>query len=546
MALPMGVVTFLFSDIEESTRHAQRLGDVAWAQLLRDHDRIVDGAVAAHRGTVVKHEGDGTFAVFPDATEAVAASVAITGALAAGALDGAGTAVRVRIGLHRGAGRLTEGGGDYVGIDVHFAARVAAAGNGGQIVISEAARAALGPLPEAAIVVDEGVRRLKDFDDPQPLYRIVVEGVSDDDRALRTEDLPSNLPSLATRFVGRGLRARPARRAAHGFPPADPYRSRRHGQDPDGRGTRRRGARPVPWGTWFVDLAPIRDPSLVVGTVAVAMGLREEPGVPVATTSRDHLRSTEALLVLDNLEQLLPDAAGTVATLLRDAPLLRLIVTSREVLRVGGELEYVVPPLAGAEGVELFLDRARSGRAWDAVDADLDTVRAIVDRLEGLPLAIELAAARTRMMAPAAILERLSGSLDVLAGGVRDLPERQRTLRGTVAWSHDLLDPEEQVIFRRSAVFNGGWTGEAAEAVVDPSRSLTVAVLDGLESLADKSLVRVEVTDHGEPRFGRHVLIREYALERLADAGERADCERRHAMTYLAIRRGGRPEAVGR
>jgi predicted ATPase/class 3 adenylate cyclase len=551
MTLPTGEVTFLFSDIEGSTRHARRLGDAAWSEMLRDHDRLIDKTVSRLGGVVVKHEGDGAFAAFSEARSAVEAAIEIARELAGGSLGDGGVGVLVRIGLHTGEGRATDTGLDYVGIDVHYAARVAAAGNGGQIVISETTHSGLGANGQGAlaeaIIVDAGLRKLKDFDEPRSLYRVVVPGVADDSRPLRTEDLPSNLPALPTSFVGRESEIERL---------ADVLQTARliTLTGPGGTGKTRlamglagavrdryRG------GTWFVDLAPVRDPDLIVGTIAATLGLREEPGVPIATTVRDHLRPIDTLLILDNLEQLLPAASATVATLLAESPGLRVVVTSREVLRVRGEQEYPVPPLGEDAGVTLFLDRARSRRmdVGDGQEPDLATIRQIVGRLEGLPLAIELAAARTRLMSPTAILDRLGTSLDVLTGGARDLPERQRTLRGTVAWSHDLLDHDEQVIFRRSAVFSGGWTGDAAEAVVDPGGGLAVAVLDGLESLADKSLVRIELTEHGEARFGRHVLIREYALERLSEAGERTDCERRHAMTYLAVAEDAGPHLLG-
>lgn len=208
MDLPSGTVTFLFSDIEGSTRHAHRLGDERWSALLREHDALVDGVIERRGGVVVKHEGDGTFAAFPEARPAIEAAVAIERGLADGALGELGTGIRVRIGLHTGDGRVTNSGLDYVGIDVHYAARIAAAGNGGQIVVSAATREPIGDdadsgLDGGAVFVDEGPRKLKDFDDPRPLFRVVVPGVIDDDRPLRTEDLPGDLPALTTRFVGR-------------------------------------------------------------------------------------------------------------------------------------------------------------------------------------------------------------------------------------------------------------------------------------------------------------------------------------------------------
>jgi predicted ATPase/class 3 adenylate cyclase len=553
-SLPSGTVTFLFSDIEGSTRHAHRLGDDAWAALLRTHDRLIDDAVTAHGGVVVKHEGDGAFAGFSDAGGALDAAVDIARGITGDALGDTGAAVRVRMGLHTGDGRTTDSGADYVGIDVHYAARVAAAGNGGQIVLSASTLEAVGgspgapsaaSMPDGSSVVDEGPRRLKDFDEPRPLYRLVIVGIADDDRPLRTEDLPTNLPALATSFVGREAEITRL---------ADLMTTSRLVTltGPGGTGKTRLGVGLAEairgrfaGGTWFVDLAPVRDPELIPAAIATVLGVREEAGVPIATSLRETLRTLDALLLLDNLEQLLPAGSDTVATLLREAPGLRIVVTSREVLRITGEHEHPVPPLDQDEGVTLFLERARS-RRMDIGDtpADRDVAARIVTRLGGLPLAIELAAARTRLMTPTAVLDRLGESLDVLAGGARDLPERQRTLRGTVAWSHDLLTDAEQRIFRRASVFNGGCTASVAEAVVDPSAELSLAVIDGLESLADKSLVRIEITDHGEPRFSCHVLIREYALERLTEAGERPDCERRHAMSYLDIAEAATPHLL--
>lgn len=547
VTLPTGQVTFLFSDIEGSTRLAQALGDDAWAELLRKHDRIVDAAVGETRGAVVKHEGDGVFAAFADPLDATIAAVAFCRAIQVESGPDGQPRPRVRIGIHSGDGRLTESGADYVGIDVNYAARVSAAANGGQIAITEATRERLaGALPEGAQLIQMGPRRLKDFEEPRPIHLLVVPGVADDQRPLRTIDAPTNLPTPPTNFVGReqdlvtlrGILAETRLLTLTG---------------PGGTGKTRLGlglaasvADRYPGGTWFVDLAPVRDQGLTQATIAAALDVREEPGVPIDRTLQAHLQPLQTVIVLDNLEQLLPGAADDVAALLRAAPGLRVIVTSREVLRIGGEHEFQVAPLDADGGVQLFVDRARLVRP-DAVStaADLATVRRIVERLEGLPLAIELAAARLRMFSVGAILERLEGSLDLLAGGTRDLPERQRTLRGAIAWSHDLLSDDEQALFRRLAVFSGGWDATLAQGVVDPGGDLGMLVVDGLEALADKSLVRVRPTDHGEPRFERHTLLREFALERLERSGERADCERRHAQVFLALAEAAGPQLVG-
>ena len=546
-SLPQGTVTFLFSDVEGSTKLAQALGADRWEALLGQHDRLVDGAVAAAGGVIVKHEGDGVFAAFEDASAAAEAAVAFGRALASIRDEDDQPRARVRIGIHTGEGRLIAGGLDYVGIDINYAARVAGAANGGQIALSDTAWMALaGTVPDGTHVVSIGPRRLKDFEEPKPLHLLVVPGSADDDRHLRTIDAPTNLPTPPTNFVGRADDL-----AALASVLTETRLLTLTG--PGGTGKTRLALRLAasvadrfPGGTWFVDLAPVRDTALVTGTIAAALDVREEPGTPIAHTLRAHLQPLVTLLVLDNLEQLLPDAATDVADLLRSAPGLRVVITSRERLRIAGEHEYGVPPLDTDGGVQLFLDRARLVRP-DAVrdDADVAAVRTIVGRLEGLPLAIELAAARIRMFGPEAILERLTSSLDLLAGGARDLPERQRTLRGAIAWSHDLLSADEQAIFRRCAVFSGGWDVERAQDIVDPDGGLELPVVDGLEALSDKSFVKIQPTEHGDPRFERHTLLSEFAGERLELSGERPDCERRHALAFLALAEEAGPHLTG-
>ncbi len=545
--LPQGTVTFLFSDVEGSTRLAQALGADPWEALLAEHDGLVDGAVASAGGVIVKHEGDGVFAAFADASAAAVAAVAFGRALASIRDHDDRPLARVRMGIHTGEGRLTATGLDYVGIDVHYAARVAGAANGGQIALSDTALSALGgSVPDDTHIVSLGPRRLKDFEDPRPLHLLVVPDAADDDRPLRTIDAPTNLPTPPTNFVGRADDL-----AALASTLAETRLLSLTG--PGGTGKTRLALRLAasvadrfPGGTWFVDLAPVRDPALVAGTIAAALDVREEPGIPIAQTLRSHLQPLVTLLVLDNLEQLLPVAATDVAELLRSAPGLRIVTTSRERLRIAGEHEFGVPPLDTDGGVQLFLDRARLVRP-DAIrdDADLAAVNAIVGRLEGLPLAIELAAARIRMFGPEAILQRLTTSLDLLAGGARDTPERQRTLRGAIAWSYDLLSADEQAIFRRCAVFSGGWDVERAQDIVDPDGGLGLLVVDGLEALSDKSFVKIQPTEHGDPRFERHTLLSEFAGERLELSGERPDCERRHALAFLALAEQAGPHLTG-
>jgi len=547
-SLPTGpAVTFLFTDVEGSTRLEQRLGSATWADVVARHDVLLRAAIEASGGVVVKTEGDAFFASFASPDAALSAAVAAQRALAAEPWTD-GCDIRVRMGLHLGEGRLRSGRADgdpedYVGIDVNYAARIAAAANGGQIVLSDAlvqasnARAADGD----SLLVDEGLRAVKDFEDPQRLYRLAVAGIADDDRRLRTIDPPTNLPGDVTDLVGREGQVDEVAGAL--------LTSRIVTlTGPGGSGKTRLGLAVAgrvrdrfPHGTWFVDLAAVREPVQVEPAIGAALGLKESPAKAMPEVLRDHLRLHTELLVLDNLEQLLPGAATTVAELARAAPDVRFLITSRELLRIGGERGHPVPPLDEEAGVRLFEARAEAQRPGLVLsDVDRVAIGRICARVHGLPLAIELAAARVRLLSPALILDRLASSLD-LAGGARDVPERQRTLRGAIDWSHDLLSEPERLLFRRLAVFAGGWTAELALEVADPAGDLGVDVLEGLESLADKSLVRIQAagSDPGAaadgPRFDLHPLLREYAAERLDGAGERTDLEARHAAAIAGL-----------
>jgi predicted ATPase/class 3 adenylate cyclase len=529
--LPAGTVTFLFSDIEGSTRLARSMPTDDWAALVQSHDDLADATVVTCRGVVVKHEGDGMFAAFESATDAIAAGAALSRAVAAH--DWGGPTIRLRIGIHTGDGQLTRDEADYVGVDVHYAARVAAAGNGGQIVVSDSTRALLSrDPPEGATLVSAGSRRLKDFDEPRPLHRLVVPGAADDERPLRAAGTVA-LPEMLTSFVGRDTEVATV---------ADLLTRSRIVSltGPGGTGKTRLAlgvagavADRFPDGAVFVELAPIRDASLVPAAIGAAVGVAEAPGEPIVDVLRGYLASRTMLLVLDNLEQLLPAAASLVADLVRGAATVRVLISTREPLRINGEQEYQVPPLGASEAETLFLDRARLARPdFVATGDEAAAVAGIARQLDGLPLAIELAAARVRVFPPTRILERLGHSLDLLTTGGRDVPERQRTLRGAIGWSYDLLAPAEQMLFRRLAVLVGDWTMESAEGIADADRTLGMDTFDGLTSLVDKSLLRIVPTEHGDPLFGRHAFVREYAGERLDASGERPLCEYRHATVF--------------
>jgi predicted ATPase len=490
--LPSGTVTFLFTDIEGSTRLLLELGE-GYAEALAEHRRVLREAFARHRGVEVDTQGDAFFVTFARASDAVAAAQDAQAALRGGLL-------RVRMGLHTGEPFLGEEG--YVGVDVHRGARIAAAGHGGQVLLSQATRELLDSSFE---LFDLGFHRLKDLSEPQLLYQLGTEGFP----PLKTL-YQTNLPVPATPFLGR------EREVAEVL---GLLRSSRlvtlTGTGGSGK-TRlclqaaAEAAEGFSAGVWWVSLAPLRDPALVLDSIAKALGAQGDLG--------SHIADKELLLVLDNLEQLLP-AAPELATLLESCGGLRLLATSREPLRVAAEQEYPVLPFASAEAVEFFVARARGFEPEFEPD---DAVAEICRRLDNLPLALELAAARVKVLSPKQILSRLERALPLLTDGRRDAPERQRTLRATIAWSYELLAEREQRLFAELSVFAGGCTVEAAEEVC-------AAELDSLASLVDKSLLR-----QSKERFWMLETIREFALERLAERAAYRDVYGRYVDYLLA------------
>jgi len=496
--LPSGRVTFLFTDVEGSTRLLHELGDHGYARALAEHRRILRDAFARHGGVEVDTQGDAFFVAFPNARGALQAARDALRGLAA-------TPLRVRVGIHTGMPRMTEEG--YVGADVHRAARIAAAGHGGQVVVS----AATASLLEPAGLRELGEHRLKDFDEPVPLYLLGDESFP----PLKTIS-NTNLPRPASSFVGREGEVEEVASLL------------RDGArlltltGPGGSGKTRlaleAAAELVPAlkaGVFWVGLAPLRNAALVTETIAQTLGAKD--GLA------EHIGEREMLLLLDNLEQVV-EAAPELAVLVEACPNLRLLVTSRERLRVRGELEYPVPPLAEPEAVELFCARART--------APEDAVHALCRALDNLPLAIELAAARAPVLSPKQIVERLAGRLDLLKGG-RDADPRQQTLRATIEWSFDLLEEDEKLLFARLAVFRGGCTLDAAEEVAG-------ADLDTLQSLVDKSLLR-----HSGERFWMLETIREYAAERLQESAGADELRRRHGEHFLALAEEAHPNLSG-
>ena len=484
---PSGTVTFVFTDIEGSTALLDELGAEAYKEALADHRRALREAFGAHSGYEVDDAGDGLFYAFASASEGVTAVAQAMASLADGS-------VQSRVGVHTGEPVLDPP--KYVGSDVHKAARIMSAAHGGQVLLSGGTHELV-----ADDVRDLGRHRLKDFAEPVSLYQLG----SDRFPPLRTIS-NTNLPVPLSSFVGReqevtqvvSLIRDEAVRLVTLSGPGGTGKTRL-ALEAAGELVSEFGA-----GVFWVGLAPVRDPALVVDTVAQTLGAKQELA--------RHIGDKQLLLVLDNLEQVV-ESAVELAALLRACVNLRLLVTSRELLRVDGEVVYPVPALAEPEAVELFCARAR-------IEPD-DAVAELCGRLDNLPLALELAAARVRVLTPAQIVERISERLDLFRAG-RDADPRQQTLRATIAWSYDLLSTDEQRLFARLAVFRGGCTLEAAEQVVD-------ANLDALQSLVDKSLLR-----HSEERFWMLGTIREYAHEVL-EAGEADAVRRRHADHYLSV-----------
>jgi len=553
--LPTGTVTFLFTDIEGSTRLVQALGE-GYGALLGEHCRIMRRAIAEHGGIELGTEGDSFFAVFATAERGLAAAAAAQSELPSGSWP-PGVHVRVRMGLHTGAGTL--GGENYIGLDVHRAARIAAAGHGGQIVVGEATRAAAGAPPSGTTFRDLGAHRLKDLAVPEHLYQLDVAGLPVDFPTLRSLDArPNNLPVQLTSFVGREAEIASVQALLD--------RSRLVTlTGPGGAGKTRLAVQVAAErlgsygdGTFFVELAPLSDPAMVPSAIADALLIREATDRPIGETLGEAVRDREMLLVLDNFEHL-TSAAPVVATLLSTAPRLRILVTSRARLNVRGEEEFAVPPLripdseqlpplaelSQYEGVSLFIERAMSVRPdFEVSVGNAPAIAEIVARLDGLPLAIELAAAKTRMHDPAAILGRLGSRLAFLRGGARDLPARQRTLREAIDWGYQLLGPDAQAALRTVSVFVGGFTVEAGKALL-ASAGRGGDADDLLEDLADQSFLRRVAGTGGTARVMLLETIREFALERLAEAGEMDSARRLHAAVVLADAERLEPDLAG-
>jgi predicted ATPase/class 3 adenylate cyclase len=543
--LPTGTVTFLFTDIEGSTKLLQELGD-RYPEVLRAHGEIVRGTLEREGGVEIGTEGDSFFAVFASPGAALRAVVETQQALAGHAWP-QGAQVRVRMGIHTGEG--TRVGNGYVGLDVHRAARIGDAGHGGQILLSAATAALIQQaLPPGVELVDLGDHRLKDLPRPERLFQVSIDGLPGEFPPPRSLDARSNnLPAQMSSFIGRDEVIREVEEALEETRLLTLTGAGGTGKTRLALEVARRQLPAFLDGAWFVDLSAVTDPSVVPTEIAVALEATRDPGATALECLEQHLRDRKLLLVLDNFEQVL-QAASAVERLLSRAPGLRIMVTSRSVLSVYGEREYPVPPLrlpepgsvevlemlGASESVSLFVERARAVRPDFRLTGDnAPAVAEICATLDGLPLAIELAAVRVNVLTPQTMLPRLGERLSLLTSGPRSLPERQRTLRGAIDWSYRLLDEPERRLLARLAAFSGGGTLEATEAVCDSDQG--VPVLDLLGSLVNHSLLRRTETPGGEVRFQMLETIREYATERLEAEPDAPEIRRRHARYFLDL-----------
>jgi predicted ATPase/class 3 adenylate cyclase len=548
--LPTGTVTFLFTDIEGSTKLWEKSPRGMQVALTR-HDALLWEAIEGHGGFVFKTVGDAFCAVFPTALGALESALAAQRTLFSEAWGDEIGALRARMALHTGT--THERDGDYFGPPVNRVARLLSAGHGGQVLLSSSTQELVRDhLPPKTHLRDLGERRLKDLSRPERIFQLTAPDLPSEFPPLRTlETHTNNLPLQATPLIGRereveavcGLLRSPETRLLTLL-------------GPGGTGKTRVGLQVAAElvddfedGVFFVPIAAITDPTLVAPTIARVLGLSEGGAQPPEELLEGYLRDRQMLLLLDNLEQVL-EAAPVVDRLLSTAASLKILATSRTPLGLYGEYEFPIPPLSlpdpeslpplenltEYEAVRLFVERARAVRPdFSLAEDNAPAVVEICERLDGLPLAIELAAARIKLLPPQVLLDRLGNRLKILTGGARNLPERQRTLRNAIEWSYELLDEGEKMLFGRLGVFSSGATLEAMEAVCDTEGDLPTDVFEGASSLLDKSLLRQEEGAGGEPRFVMLETIHEFASVKLEGSSEAEAVRRAHAEYFLAL-----------
>jgi predicted ATPase/class 3 adenylate cyclase len=547
--LPIGTVTFLLTDVEGSTRLWEQ-HPTAMRTALTRHDALVEETVARHAGAVVRPrgEGDSRFAVFARASDAIAAAVALQLALHAEPWP-TPAPLRVRMAVHTGEADLHEG--DYYGAAVNRCARLRGIAHGGQTLLSQTtydlARAA---LPATAVLHDLGEHRLRDLAAAERIFQLTAPGLPDTFPPVRSLDgLPNNLPRELTSFVGRERELADVKRLLADSPLVTLTGTGGCGKTRLALQVAANLLDAHPDGVWFVDLAPLADPALVSQAVAAALGVRDMPDRPLLAALGDFLHGRELLLLLDNCEHLLAACAHLADALLRAGPRVRLLATSRELLGIAGETAWRVPSLSlpdpqqpppvehlrRYEAVQLFLERARAALpSFVVTNHNVSALVQICRRLDGIPLAIELAAARVRVLTVEQLAARLDDRFRLLTGGSRTALRRQQTLQATIDWSYQLLSEDERALLRRLAVFAGGWTLEAAEGVTSGVGLDPFDVLNLLTGLVDKSMVVAE-GQVGEGRYRLLETIRQYALKKLDEAGEARIARRAHRDWFLDL-----------
>jgi predicted ATPase/class 3 adenylate cyclase len=528
--LHTGTTTFLFTDIESSTQLWEQYPN-AMPLALKRHDQILAQAVAAHGGRIVKTTGDGILAVFELARQGAAAALEAQNSLCVETWNEmpAGT-IRVRMGLHTGEAELRDG--DYFGSALNRANRLMSAGHGGQILVSSSTSELLfDGLPAEGSLRDMGEHRLKDLPRPERLFQLVHPALPAEFPPLRIQDrVPHNLPVQLTSFIGRETEIEEIKHlldTAHMVTLTGPGGT---GKTRLSQEVSAQLLQTFPDGVWLVELAPLSDPSQIVPAMAQALGLQELPSHSLTTVTKDYLREKVILLILDNCEHLIEACASLANDLLRQCPRLKILASSRESMGIAGEITYRIPPLANLESTCLFVERAQAvNPKFQLTDDNAAAITQICRRLDGIPLAIELAGARIKLLSPEQLATRLDDRFRLLIGGSRTALPRQQTLRALIDWSYDLLSEEEKQLLNFASVFRGGWILEALEAVTDD-----VNTVELLEQLVNKSLVFTEEHE-GVMRFFMLETIRQYASEKLFDAGQSVEIRDRHYSYYCSL-----------
>lgn len=547
--LPTGTLTFLFTDIESSSSLWEQDPERMRAAMLR-HDELIEADIKKNKGILVRPrgEGDSRFAVFPMASDAVAAAVTIQRAFIKEHWP-VESSLRVRIALNTGEADLHDG--DYYGPAVNRCARIRGVAHGGQTLLSMTTTSLVqDSLPQGASLRDLGEYNLRDLQRPERLFQLVVEGLPADFPPLRADEgLHTNLPSVLSSFIGRGDEIAEVKRLLQETRLLTVTGTGGSGKTRLALQVGTQLADHYTGGVWLVDLAPLTNPDLVVKAVADIFEIREEEGRPLLQTLVDALRPKALLLILDNCEHLLEAAANLTQALTSAAPRLRILATSREPLGVGGETVWFIPPLSFPnavkvadvrsfqeyDAIQLFANRAAAAKpSFQITERNAAPVANIVNKLEGNPLAIELAAARVKVLPVKEIDERLDVCFRLLVSSSRTAHPRQQTLRALIDWSYNLLLEKERILLRRLGIFKGGWTLAAAEAVCSSDEIDTWEVLDLLTSLVDKSLVVPELLEDRQ-RYRYLEMIRQYAVDHLEESGEKEEIAAEHARYYLAL-----------